>query len=119
MVNDFDPTTNRIPFGLLEDDEREALKAWLHGFQIYYAGEWINLNHLRWSAGSVYRGKPAPVMETKWVTFYDSGEAGATYLSKEAALDRAKKGKDVIGIVRVDVCNGVPTFTFEPISKGE
>lgn len=117
MVNDFDPTTNRISFALLTDEERITLKAWPHGFQCHI-NRWIDVDP-NWSRDVVYRGKPAPVVKTRWVTVYVTGKTGSSYLSKADALDMTKDAKGLIGILRIDVCNGVPTFTFEPISKGE
>lgn len=118
MTNNFDPTTNRISFALLTDEERITLKAWPHGFQCHI-NKWIDVDP-NWSRDIVYRGKPAPVVKTKWVTVYGHGALGLSYPSREGALDMSFRNVcDSIGIVRVDVCNGVPTFTFEPISKGE
>ncbi len=36
----FDPTTNRIPYGLLTPEEQATLKAWPHGWEI------LMLDHL-------------------------------------------------------------------------
>jgi hypothetical protein len=35
----YDLTTNRTPFGLLPKDVQTAMKAWPHGWEIYYH-EW-------------------------------------------------------------------------------
>ena len=59
----FDPTTNRVPFGLLEQHERIALAKWPHGW------EWYSITSGRWFeatgpdemlSSTIYRGKPAP-----------------------------------------------------------
>ena len=62
----FNPTTNRVPFGLLEDHERIALAKWPHGWQWYsnIHGRWLDMaasDIVHMAAGSVvFRGKPAP-----------------------------------------------------------
>lgn len=62
-MTDFDPTTNRIPFGLLTPEEQAVLKAWPHGWQVSGGdGYWVDMHHHpTWAIGLTYRGKPAPV----------------------------------------------------------
>lgn len=59
----FDPTTNRVSFGLLDQHERIALAKWPHGLK------WYSITSERWfetdaplgmMSALVYRGKPAP-----------------------------------------------------------
>ena len=59
----FNPTTNRVSFGLLEDHERIALAKWPHGWErydfdrkIWMEATYPGLHAVHW----VFRGKPAP-----------------------------------------------------------
>ena len=58
----FNPTTNRVPYGLLEDHERIALAKWPHGWLMYVPADkaWLEIDHPGWAMPAVYRGKPAP-----------------------------------------------------------
>ena len=62
----FDIYTNRIPFGLLTEDEQAALKAHPGQWEWYnYADGWQPTNP-QWAYSSIYRAvKPAP--EPLWV----------------------------------------------------
>jgi hypothetical protein len=62
-MTNFDPTTNRIPFGLLTSEEQAILKAWPHGFEFYLSGDWCDCPITSWAPRLVYRGKPAPVVK--------------------------------------------------------
>lgn len=112
----FDPTTNRIPFGLLSEDEQTELIHWPHGFQVY-GGEWLDCNPA-WSSEIVYRGKPAPVTITTWTLLSPNGALSWSYGTRREALESSCVD-DAIGLGRVDICNGVPSFTFEKMGKGE
>lgn len=70
-MTSFDPTTNRISFGLLTSVEQAALKAWPHGFEFYQPQEWCDCPIPFWSPRAVYRGKPAPSVETYFCNVYD------------------------------------------------
>lgn len=59
-MTDFDPTTNRIPLGLLTSEEQAALMEWPHGWQMLDHGYWVNRLKPTWLPPNVYRGKPAP-----------------------------------------------------------
>ena len=55
-----DLTAITTPFGLLDRETQEALKAHGGPYQIYQlAGQWDEV-HPAWSAGAVYRVKPVP-----------------------------------------------------------
>ena len=116
----FDPTTNRIPFDLLTEDERAALKAWPHGWECF--GRWSNGWNLcdlpAWAAAAVYRGKPAPVVTSNWFNVYPYnvypyGVFERPYLSREDADDAASKPR--IAVLRIDTCNGVSTAHLEDV----
>ncbi len=106
----FDPTTNRIPFDLLTEDERAALKAWPHGWE--YFGRWPNGWNLcdspEWASVAVYRGKPAPVV----VSWYRNIEPqhGQTRSRHFADLTASPSR---IAVLRIDICNGVSTAHLE------
>lgn len=67
----FNPTTNRAPWGLLEQHERIALRRWPHGWEWYcYSNQrWFDADanplDVVWDRFDLrnriaYRGKPAP-----------------------------------------------------------
>ena len=58
----FNPTENRIPFGLLTKEEQEALKAWPHGWEAYIGPNWDPVLKPSWTHYIAYRGKPAPLV---------------------------------------------------------
>jgi hypothetical protein len=69
----YDLTTNRIAFGLLPKDVQDAMKAWPHGWEIYYNfGEWKDWPKPAWSFPSTYRAIPAPKV-TEHVLFWKAG----------------------------------------------
>jgi hypothetical protein len=72
----FDPYTNRIPHGLLTDDEKAALEATGGPWEFRYpiSEGWIRLAAPEWSEGCIYRSvrKPLPVPQRGdvWVAPY-------------------------------------------------
>ena len=56
----FDPEQNRVQIDLLTDEERAALEAAKHGWQIFIAGRWEDRPCPKWSKYCAYRAKPAP-----------------------------------------------------------
>ena len=97
-----DLTENRIPFGLLEPDVQERMKAWGHGHERWSLGVWVDaserlpleyITHFR--DGVVYRAKPAPVEPervTRWVNVYPNWVSDSTvshaYSDSAAASNR-------------------------------
>ena len=59
----FDPTTNRVAFGLMTEEERAVMTSWPYGWE-YFSGEKWHYSSMasRWSTAAVYRGKPAPLV---------------------------------------------------------
>lgn len=110
----FDPTTNRIQFKLLSVTERSALQKWPHGWEFYDKDGWYRWPSLAWNKEAVYRGKPAPVTITTWTVLLSNATLGWEYFTRREALD-GNDITDAIGLVRIEICNGVPTFTFEKI----
>ena len=111
-TNDFDPTTNRIPFGLLSKDERTALMGWPHGFEFWWEEDGWDHVIPCWENDTVYRGKPAPpVVVTTWTPIYENGCTGFAYDS----LNDAKVGVigvGRVGVLRLDITDGVPKATI-------
>ena len=112
-TNDFDPTTNRIPFGLLTDDEQNALIHWPHGFEHYHHSGWDHMDQPSWINPSVYRGKPAPVVESIWFNVYPYGPSDLFTSSREKVDEFADP--DRIAVLRIDTCNGVTTSHLEEV----
>lgn len=99
-MTDFDPTTNRIPFGLLTPQEQIILKEWPHGFEFYESHEPCDCPMPFWSSRTVYRGKPAPEVAFAYLNIY------LDYRSIDAALHAA--ADDSVGMVCVEFVDGKP-----------
>lgn len=112
----FDPTKNRVPYGLLTEEERAALKAWPHGWE--YFGRWPNGWNLcdspEWASVAVYRGKPAPVVTSTWLNVYPTCSS-LPYNSRKIS-DRAADS-DRIAVLRIDTCNGVSKAHLEGVKN--
>ena len=109
---DFDPTTNRIPFDLLTEDERVALQSWPHGFAHHSMNGWLEIIPT-WLGNTVYRGKPAPVVTSTWRNVYVKTMSVDLYPSRHEVDTNA--GKDRIAVLRTDTCNGVSTAHLEDV----
>lgn len=108
----FDPTTNRIPFGLLTPEEQVTLKAWPHGVEYYRfcsSTRWTDCDPI-WDTDLVYRGKPAQKVTSYWFNLYEGGRIGHFWSNKGAAETLAL---DNTTIMRMDICNGEVTVTKE------
>lgn len=70
----FDIYTNRIPFGLLTDEEQSLLKAHNGAFEGYSNGEWVH-HKPSWYPRSIYRAVREPVETVTehlmWLTEHD------------------------------------------------
>jgi hypothetical protein len=108
----FDPTTNRIPFELLTEDERVALKSWPHGWAYFTVNGWAEIEP-QWIGATVYRGKPAPVVTSKWYNVYPNAVTVLGYSFPEEADEAADKTR--IAVLRTDTCNGVSTAHLEDV----
>lgn len=102
-MTNFDPTTNRIPFGLLTPKEQKALKKWPHGWQVFGGDDWADRHEPMWVSRNVYRGKPAPVVEVLFGAAYSSGFS-LVYESIEEALDDSTDRR--IGFIRAEIVEG-------------
>jgi hypothetical protein len=119
MNDKFDPTTNRVPFGLLTEQERNVLAEWQHGIEFYNSGgfggdqgwydtntyRWYDTNTSGWNSETVYRGKPAPVVTSERFNIYPWGPADSYFVSPSRR----------IAVLRIDTCNGVSTAHLEEV----
>jgi hypothetical protein len=113
MTDKFDPTTNRIAFGLLTTQERNVLRSWPHGIECYNFGQWVSCAApTLWSSDVVFRGKPAPVVTSEWFNVYPNGTLGVNWRNRKQA-DRSPKNSSRIAVLRIDTCNGVSTAHLE------
>jgi hypothetical protein len=75
----FDPYTNRIPHGLLTEDEKAALEATGGPWKYFWSGEWVPARSPSWSDNMIYRAvrKPLPVPQEGdvWVRPCQEGAA--------------------------------------------
>jgi hypothetical protein len=116
-MTDFDPTTNRIPFSLLSEDEQTALIHWPHGWEYYsrWSHSWNLCSSLEWApewaTEAVYRG--LPVVTSNWFNVYPYIVLDTPYPSREKADDAASKRR--IAVMRIDLCNGVSTAHLEGV----
>lgn len=82
------PETNRIPCGLLTDEEKAALQACKHGWEAYDLKGWYETS-LPFSSGAViYRAKPAPKRVVTWL-HWSEHYWFYIYRTKEGATDAA------------------------------
>lgn len=51
------------PFGLLDKETQDALRAWPHGCEVYNFREaWLEVNNPSWVDAHTYRARPAPAV---------------------------------------------------------
>jgi hypothetical protein len=113
MMTDFDVTKNRIPFGLLSEDEQTALIHWPHGWEQHWGHGWQDRQDPEWLFNVVYRGKPKPVVTSNWFNVYPYSVFDRPYLTRKDADNAA--GKPLIAVLRIDTCNGVSTAHLEGV----
>ena len=112
-----DLTKITTPFGLLDAETQQALKAAYadgHTIQNFITpGEWSDINYEPiWSIVSTYRVKPAPVTVSKWTNVYPWG-VGCSYECRNRADKAASKRR--LAVLRVDITDGKVTFHKEAI----
>ena len=110
-----DLTENRIPFGLLEPDVQERMKAWEHGHEWWFLGVWAEASErlpleyiAHFQDGVVYRAKLAPVEPervTQWVNAYPSGIT--TWPSLERAQNWSNKSRIALWRITYDKETGL------------
>jgi hypothetical protein len=113
MMTDFDPTTNRIQFVLLTEDEQAALKSWPHGWEYYsrWPRCWDLCISPEWAKEAVYRGLSKPVVTSVWQNLYADGSHAVFYPTRKTADARCNPYR--IAVLRIDTCNGVSTAHLE------
>ena len=109
----FDPTTNRVPWYLLADEERTIIKGWQHGWEISHNGSWLNTPQPGWYDTIVYRGKPKPAVTSTWQNVYPNSVSITRYNSRVEA--DAVVYQDRIAVLRRDTVNGVTTAHLEDV----
>lgn len=63
-MTSFDMFNNRVPFGLLSEEEQKALKKWKGDLEVYCSdGNWSKIHNLIWHYNSTYRAKPLPIIK--------------------------------------------------------
>jgi hypothetical protein len=115
VIDKFDPTTNQIAFGLLTQEDRNVLRSWPHGIECYLFGTWVSCAApTLWSSDVVFRGKPAPVVTSKWFNVYPNRTLGVNWRSRKQA-DGCSKARGRIAVLRIDTCDGVSTAHLEEV----
>jgi hypothetical protein len=103
----FDPKTNRVPYGLLNEDEQTVLTHWPHGYEFWNDDNWDHVIP-SWADDTVYRGKPAPVVVSWYLNIEPQhGEFRSRHFADLAASPSR------IAVLRIDTCNGVSTAHLE------
>lgn len=100
----FDPTTNRIPFGLLTTEEQRTLQAWPHGWKFFTSSfsepDWTWIEEPSWETRTVYRGRPAPIVHYTYINVYKNGNTGLPFSNLADA--KFNRGDNAIKTIRVD-----------------
>jgi len=109
----FDPTTNRVQWYLLTDEERTALEEWPHGWESAHIDGWAEAPQPDWFWNGVYRAKPAPAVTSTWQNIYSGYRISAEYSSRALADNNALS--DRIAVLRRDTINGVTTAHLEDV----
>ena len=111
-----DLTKINSPWGLLDAETQEALKeAYRNGkvVQEYTKFGWGDLADVDtpgWLKTATYRIRPEPVVVSRWVNVYDGG-CQPSRNSRELA-DRSGRPNRIC-VLRIDYCDGVPSFHRE------
>jgi hypothetical protein len=104
-----DLTAITTPYGLLDDETREQLKA--HGGPYEFAAwesewRWLSINGASplWSRANVYRVKPQPPKAREWRINVGDTEAGAFVLHKSReSADRGRRNGcgEIVGDIKI------------------
>lgn len=57
-----DLTAITAPFGLLDDDTQQRLRAWPHGLELFTMNGWEGKLVPFWGCAATYRARPAPLV---------------------------------------------------------
>ena len=120
-----DLSNNKIPFGMLTEEEQEHMRHWPHGVEMYCADDaWDYCRPAAWVKSLTYRTKPAPKPVTRVEWFNDYGDetehAGWRSIWYSSREDADKKGQLVknrlavhrIGVIRREWTVGQPPKYF-------
>jgi hypothetical protein len=112
----FDPTTNRIIYGLLTEEEQEVLSSWEGGLEFYSCG-WCHKGDRCFYSGTVYRAIPLGAVTSIWYNVYSKGslhqEFSRECSTRDLADENARNRPPRVAVLRVDTCNGVTTVHLE------
>lgn len=111
----FDPTTNRVPYGLLTEEERASLMAWPHGWEVYNSEGWKTTFFPEWIGRLAYRGKPAPVTVSHWAAIYPTGPTG--FWRDDIYRFKGAYSGYALGIIQLDIKDGVPSVRIVEVPR--
>lgn len=109
-MSDFDPTKNLLQYVFLNECEKNALRNWPWGWEFYSfrQGRWSSLDKAAWIEDCVYRGKPKPVVVSRYCNIEPQhGEYTSRHFADLVA------SPERIAVLRIDTCNGVSTAHLE------
>jgi hypothetical protein len=114
----FDPKTNRVPYGLLTEEEREVLCTWPHGWEYYTCSEW-KLTHASkgyFGSGEIYRGKPAPpIITSTWTNVYKEEVCALKHFSRKICDESRASRFTLVAVLRIDTENGISSAHLEAV----
>lgn len=61
-MSNVDLTKLQVPFGLLDKETQDALRAWEHGLQRFFGYEWVDCGFGVPHLDATYRARPAPLV---------------------------------------------------------
>jgi hypothetical protein len=109
MTDKFDPTANRVPFGLLTDEERKTLKSWPHGVEYFSTWrEWRKISPVSWLEETVYRGRLVPTCEELIARLRSCSSDEAMWLIEAANRIEQLNAKlaKAVALIEDAYCNG-------------
>lgn len=115
-TSDFDPTQNRVPSCLLTKGEKEILRNWPHGLELYDCFKccWHDVIDPTFSGTLIYRAKPAPERIVTWANVYD-GWIGPLHKSRKKADDSALVNRLCVYRIERDADGGNPEISVEDV----
>ena len=108
------PETNRIPWGLLTEDEQAALQACEYGWERRTQEGWKNSDTPHWCNYTIYRAKPAPKRLVMWLHYDDEFGFDFTYRKQMADNMLKRHGGNLYRIERNEDGSN-PTIEVEDV----
>jgi hypothetical protein len=112
-----DMTQNRVPYGLLDDEEKAAMHEHEQAggkFEYYFDGVWSKCGP-SWSTEGIYRTVPLPLTLTQdviawerlpaWVQWVERDEGGGVYATIDGPGSYFRRIDDFPGIVQIGTCD--------------